>query len=99
MGTRESIQLGELIHRPLAGRCSSGNDRRPDERRDEIALELAKDGSPVSLTTREVRATGRRVEPQAPVPVIAKVRYRVVYEEPRNIGAEAIDWTRGATFA
>ena len=79
-----------------------GTNRRypdlPDERRDTIALESAKRGSPVSLTTSEVRATGRRTEPPAPIPVLANVRYRVIYEEPRLVQAEAIAWTRGAVL-
>ncbi|MRG58783.1 hypothetical protein GE115_02685 [Agromyces sp. CFH 90414] len=79
-----------------------GTNRRypdhPDERRDAIALESAKRGSPMSLTTSEVRATGRRTEPPAPIPVIATVKYRVIYEEPRTVEAEAIAWTRGAVL-
>ena len=79
-----------------------GTNRRypdlPDERRDAIALESDKRGAPISLTTSEVRATGRRTEPQTPIPVVATIRYRVIYEEPRTVKGEAIAWTRGAVL-
>lgn len=79
-----------------------GTNRRypdqADERADEIRLEQAKRGAPVSLTTVEVRHTGSRTEAHEPVPVIATVRYRVVYEEPRQVEALAVAWTRGAVL-
>lgn len=78
-----------------------GNRRYPDaadERADEIRLEQAKFGNPISLTTAEVRSTGPRAEAPEPVPVIASVRYRVIYEEPRRVEGEAVAWTRGAVL-
>ncbi|GAA1817653.1 hypothetical protein [Agromyces neolithicus] len=78
-----------------------GNRRYPDaadERADEIRLKQEKLGHPVSLTTAEVRHTGARAEAPEPVPVIATVRYRVVYEEPRKVEGEAVAWTRGAVL-
>jgi hypothetical protein len=78
-----------------------GNRRYPDaaeERADEIRPQQAKLGNPVSLTTAEVRRTGPRAEAREPVPVIASVRYRVVYEEPRTVEGEAVAWTRGAVL-
>lgn len=71
---------------------------RADERADEIRLERAKNGAPVSLTTTEIRATGPRTTPNEPVPVVATIRYRVIYEEPRQVEALAIAWTRGAVL-
>ncbi|MFB9309758.1 hypothetical protein BJY17_000787 [Agromyces hippuratus] len=79
-----------------------GSNRRypdaADERADEIHLEQAKLGTPVSLTTAEVRRTGHRAEPPTPIPVIASVRYRVVYEEPRTVEGVALAWTNGAVL-
>lgn len=78
-----------------------GSRRYPDaadERADEIRLEQAKFGNPVSLTTGEVRRTGPRAEAREPVPVIASIRYRVVYEEPRTVEGEAVAWTKGAVL-
>lgn len=78
-----------------------GNRRYPDaadQRADEIRLEQEKLGNPVSLTTAEVRRTGSHAEAAEPVPVIASVRYRVVYEEPRTVEGEAVAWTRGAVL-
>ncbi|GAA4374902.1 hypothetical protein GCM10023152_18180 [Agromyces bauzanensis] len=71
---------------------------RADERADEIRLEQAKLGSPVSLTTAEVRRTGHGAEAREPIPVNASVRYRFVYEEPRTVEGEAMAWTRGAVL-
>ena len=77
------------------------NHRYPDatdECADEIRLEQAKRGNPVSLTTTEVRRTGTCAEAPKSVPVIAPVRYRVVYEEPRTVEGEALAWTNGAVL-
>lgn len=79
-----------------------GSNRRypdaADERADQIRLEHAKLGNPVSLTTAEVRRTGPRTEAPKSVPVFASVRYRVVYEEPRTVEGEALAWTHGAVL-
>lgn len=78
-----------------------GNRRYPDladENRDRIALERAKRGTPVSLTTTEIRSTGPRKDAPDPVPVIATVRYRVSFEEPRTVEGEAIAWSHGAVL-
>jgi len=71
---------------------------RADQRTDELQLEQAKRGSPVSLTTSEVRRTGRRHDAREAVPVTATVRYRVAYEEPREVEGTAIAWTNGAVL-
>ncbi|MCD5344959.1 hypothetical protein PX701_09545 [Agromyces sp. H3Y2-19a] len=71
---------------------------RADERSDDLLLAQAKRGAPVSLTTSEVRRTGRRNDAREAVPVTATIRYRVAYEEPREVEGTAIAWTRGAVL-
>jgi hypothetical protein len=79
-----------------------GSNRRypdlADENRDRIALEQARLGTPISLTTREIRSTGPRTDAPQPVPVLAVVRYRVSFEEPRTVEGEAIAWSHGAVL-
>ena len=71
---------------------------RADERADEIRLNQAKLGVPVSLTTAEVRSTGHRTEATEPIPVNASIRYRFAYEEPRTVEGQAMAWTPGAVL-
>ena len=51
-------------------------------------------GTPLSLGVDEVRGTGfRRDIYDAPVPVFAWVRHRLVVDEPRQIEAEVLAYT------
>jgi hypothetical protein len=73
--------------------------RSPLDRNIERALRADElRGTPISLSTEELRVTGRRTEAREPIQVEAWVRHRVVYEEPRVVSGEAIAWTEGAVL-
>lgn len=77
------------------------NRRYPDKadgRADELRIERARQGEPVSLTTAEWRRTGRRTDPAEPVPVTAVIRHRFSWEEPLPVEGLAVAWTRGAVL-
>lgn len=77
------------------------NRRYPDaadQRADELRVERARHGEPVSLTTAEWRHTGPRTDPAEPVPVTAVIRHRYSWEEARPVEGLAVAWTRGAVL-
>ncbi|MGI9823878.1 hypothetical protein [Agromyces sp. Marseille-Q5079] len=77
-------------------------NRRSGTRLDENLARAARAdedrGTPIGLSIDELGTTGRRTDARIPVRVDARVRLRVITEEPRLIEGEAVAWTRGAVL-
>lgn len=54
--------------------------------------------SPVGLSDDELRASGRRQDAAAPIPVTAWIPHQVVVSEPQFVRAVAIAWTQDAVL-